>query len=614
MLLFGKGDRTLRAKAHREIAQCESLRAEYRRRRSGRWLRVFYGYLAQISLPVGILGMPLSMAMGTIAVGLEFVRQGAPIDVTTAAVLGLHAVQLCGVLMMVVGISDRAFFSGGTDELGIRLPIASLRILVHLPVSDADLKRANTVQNALLLFPLVVFCGVPYALLAWEFSGIPNLVPVIASLAIAHTLTCASACGIAVAYAPVQRVAKQWLWWIGLFVFLGAIFAGFGLARLGADNASLVQFVLFITPSGWVGAALLEGFIRGNPGGWLWLCPAMLTISFAGWIIYQQWKSGFAIREFIVSPIDGRWYGVIERGFRVPVKLPPPPPIFGKVRHQSSGVRDVTMAESPGALSVFEPGSVALRVSLFGEPTHRSWEFLDRMHDNLLSRRERLLMRRWPTCHNLTIQWIAVLAALTASSLFVIWLGRAGDEREFEVAAWGLVATCVAFVPFMTANANAERYVAGPANYLMLYPAGFEEVFFANWKHALIFYSALAPLAALYGAFVSSRLEEPLLRGVVFGLTPVAVCVIAQPFIDCMKLSSATNDTKRLSMWLLWLAGGITLATCSVIAMLWPRLDVRMIAILGAACSSGATWLFYRRAFHRGDFDLLVKPFGVRRR
>jgi hypothetical protein len=92
---------------------------------------------------------------------------------------------------------------------------------------------------------------------------------------------------------------------------------------------------------------------------------------------------------------------------------------------------------------------------------------------------------------------------------------------------------------------------------------------------------------------------------------PLGLFVCVQPIIDCYKLSSATDDTKRIFLiWILWLGGGVLFFAVAMIFVVTSSPGVKLLAILGETIISGGMYYFYRAAYHRGVFDVILKSYS----
>jgi hypothetical protein len=145
---------------------------------------------------------------------------------------------------------------------------------------------------------------------------------------------------------------------------------------------------------------------------------------------------------------------------------------------------------------------------------------------------------------------------------------------------------------------------------LTLFPVKFDELCWTSFRRELLRSFAFLPLVAAYGAMAAAVMRYPLWQSVLYSAIPLVVMVCAQPIIDCLKLSFCTNDTRRVSMWLLWVGGGTAYFFAGCIVIFVPSAAWRLGAVGCCGLISGSVVLWYRAAYHRGVFDVILKPYS----
>jgi hypothetical protein len=202
-----------------------------------------------------------------------------------------------------------------------------------------------------------------------------------------------------------------------------------------------------------------------------------------------------------------------------------------------------------------------------------------------------------------------MFAALLAMLIAFLTFNRLDPrDRPLEynaISSWPLL-----FLPFVRIL-GTDHFSDQRAHLLSLYPVALDEICHLGIKRELIRIMWFVPLMALYGFIVGLMIGTPVLFEVLNCVIPLGLFVCAQPIIDCYKLSNATDDTKRISLiWILWLGGGVVFFAVAMIVVVTTSAGVKVLAILGEAIISGGMYYFYRAAFHRGVFDVILKPYS----
>ena len=125
----------------------------------------------------------------------------------------------------------------------------------------------------------------------------------------------------------------------------------------------------------------------------------------------------------------------------------------------------------------------------------------------------------------------------------------------------------------------------------LIYPVSFDELCWASLKRAVIRYLSFSPLLTAYGAGAALVVHASPILAINVSLMPLAILLAAQPIIDCLKLSNGTNDTKRVSMWVLLFGGGGAFVLAAFVALIAPIITWRcaalvLCAVLAAECGN----------------------------
>lgn len=581
-----KLERNLREAVQCEVRQSPELWRQYSIRL---WQSRLDAALVAAVMSVVVIGTPVVVTIVSIPLlgfGEEQAAAGRTNDPDIT--LGLYSLVALGVLAIIAGGNDRAYVSlrgKSTSHQGV-----SIRSPAFLPFRDQEFRSMPRRLIAASLTVVCLFFAAPYVLLAWRMAIDFSTCLAAAGLFVVHLLVLFAAYLVVLAYSPVRKLVRECFILSGLFLCLVCPFIGLKGLSLPQPLSAMVRGALYVSPTGWVNAVFLEGLVGGATLAWLLLIPAAIVILSAVPLFWEWLRSEFHLREFAVTPHG--WYGVIERGFRVPAKPPEPLPLFGPLTK-----RPWTIHLLP---SDIEPSfSVRLR-DCIGDPTWRSCELIEKLRDGWLTQRERTVLRVWSGSYErLTAQWAGLLCALVVCVGLALLI-RAAPAKQRDVPLWGMPFVALAFSR-LCIRAGPEF---GEAHVFRWFPVSFREACRAAWKQAIVRAACALPLMLGYGAIVAAIVDLPLLVGGLYALVPLIVMLAMEPVIYTEKLGLSLDDLIAIITLLVlhccvFVAAGLVAAS-----FISPYFPLRIVALGLLFPVNGGLWWCYDRMYRLGKFDL----------
>ena len=587
--------RSLRNAAREELRASDAQWREYRRRRWSRLLVLIARWAWLLMLFAGAVFVPVVFSMPMIRLG-DRAAQAAAAGTGLVFLLVLQSLAVTVFLVFLAAGNNRAYFSGCND-INFLLPLNDLRIAAYLPVADRDLKRAAFPGLLLVIWIVVAFLAIPYGYWVWTQSASLADLFLGSVLLLLQLLTVAALALIVLACSPQERRQRRRL------VLLACVTTPIAMllcaAAVGCSSARFfVQILGFALPAGWVNAVCAFGWLGDCDWAWWLLLPVGVLLLVGAKLLFEACRADFAIREFVTGP-RGEWYGVIERGFRVPAKLPEPPPLF---EPQSTGKPSISVepvAEDQAAARVSQ-GNYLRR------PPWRPRQVVDRLCDRFVTPREQVLLRYWTASYGyLTAQWWGVFLVVLIVLPLASWLG---EYQAKQMLCVSVSAPYCLFLMRLWANSKRPSHSLWGRLINPSCPVTLGEVCRATGKRELVRIVAMLPLLIVCGLAARWVLGISALSGAAYLAIALGFLIAAQPVIDCLKLSHQTNDTSRPLMWAFWYGGGSALLLLSVAAILIPHIGFWLLGLLAAALVSVSMSWYYVRAYGRGTFDLIGRP------
>lgn len=587
-------ERQVRELALQEIRKSDSLWAEYKQRTKPPFLRMdwWMKWIGRLFLPFMLLGLPFVFSI--LLTGTRRFAEHVPstgLDNSTQLTLALLSLLLIGFLTLLAGGNDRAYFKGVCTDLAELWRPYSLRVMAFLPIHDYKIRRLILRDNAIGLVFGLLFHIYLFGYLATYYTESLNGLYVTAGVLVLQILTIAAASVIVYAYSPVNRRLRQTLMWIGNIILIAMLFTGMGGTVLPDYAAKALSLFLYISPTGWVSAAYVHGYLEGTWSAWLFLIPSALLIGFGTKLFLEIKATKFSIKEF-VNMREGIWYGVIENGFSVPAELPEPPPLFATTNSTKE------TQEPSTSLSVSEAEQRVLEGAYLKEKTLKPTQFLERIDNRFLSFRERTIRRNWLK----PISYIWQLLALTACLGICLLVPLLLPKNE-ATPYWFFPCLFVFFI-----HTVGEGGVGLRSKLVVYYPVDFREVVKTMQKRTLFVSIVYGPVMIAYALIIAQLTEITIFQSFLSSMSFLVLMLGLQPIVECLKLSDMTNDTKKIRMWAFWLSGIISFGGASLLVISTTLYPSVQLACLAAAVIIGtSTGKYYTGAYHRGTFDLVSK-------
>jgi hypothetical protein len=463
-------------------------------------------------------------------------------------------------------------------------------MLAFLPCPDREYRSMlHWLIRLAIMTAAGLFFAAPFALLAWRLElDFPTCL-VAAALYLAHIFVLLAARLFTVAFSPTNKTVRECCIVSGSLLCLACPFVGLKGLSLPQPVSIAVNGALYVAPTGWLNAVFVDGLIEGTPLAWLLLIPAAIMV-LAAVPLFRDWlRSDLLLREFVITPMG--WYGVIERGFRVPKKLPELPPLFTRIEKQPLTDRPLTT----------EPQiRDGIRDSL-RDPDWQAHQLIERLRDRWLTRREQAILRVWSGSYErLTAQWAGLLCALVVCVGLALLI-RAAPARQRDVPLWGMPFVALAFSR-LCIRGGPEF---GEAHLFRWFPVSFREACKAAWKQAIVRAACALPLMLGYGAIVSAIVGLPLWVGGLCALVPLIVMLAMEPVIYTEKLGLSLDDLSAIITLLVLHCCVLMAAGLVAASFISPYFPLRIVALGLLFPVNGGLWWYYDRAYRLGKFDLV---------